>query len=87
MLGIVLGAYREFKDRVQIVVESGSSKTERVRDIIKNTIGKITKAEILKECPDISDVTVQRTLNDLLKNGEITKIGGGRYTSYIWNGD
>ena len=87
MLGIVLGAYREFKDRVQIVVESGSSKTERVRDIIKNTIGKITKAEILKECPDISDVTVQRTLGDLLKNGEITKIGGGRYTSYIWNGD
>ena len=87
MLGIVLGAYREFKDRVQIVVESGSSKTERVRDIIKNTIGKITKAEILKECPDISDVTVQRTLNDLLKNGEVTKIGGGRYTSYIWNGD
>ena len=87
MLGIVLGAYREFKDRVQIVVESGSSKTERVRDVIKNTIGKITKAEILKECPDISDVTVQRTLGDLLKNGEITKIGGGRYTSYIWNGD
>ena len=87
MLGIVLGAYREFKDRVQIVVESGSSKMERVRDVIKNTIGKITKAEILKECPDISDVTVQRALADLLKNGEITKIGGGRYTSYIWNGD
>ncbi len=87
MLGIVLGAYREFKDRVQIVVESGSSKTERVRDVIKNTIGKITKSEILKECPDISDITVQRALADLLKNGEITKIGGGRYTSYIWNGD
>ena len=87
MLGIILGAYREFKDRVQMVVESGSSKTERVRDIIKNTIGKITKSEILKECPDISDVTVQRALADLLKNGEITKIGGGRYTSYIWNGD
>lgn len=87
MLGIVLGAYREFKDRVQIVVESGSSKMERVRDVIKNTIGKITKAEIIRQCPDISDVTVQRALADLLKNGEITKIGGGRYTSYIWNGD
>ena len=87
MLGIILGAYREFKDRVQAVVESGSSKIERVRDVIKNTIGKITKAEILKQCPDISDITVQRALADLLKNGEITKIGGGRYTSYIWNGD
>ena len=69
------------------MVESGSSKTERVRDVIKNTIGKITKSEIIKQCPDISDVTVQRALADLLKNGEITKIGGGRYTSYIWNGD
>ena len=87
MLGILLGAYREFKDRVQIVVESGTSKTERVRGIIKNTIGKITKSEILNECPDISDVTVQRALAELLKNGEIIKLGGGRYTSYIWNGD
>ncbi len=87
MLGIVLGAYREFRDRVQTVVESGSSKTDRVRDIVKNTIGKITKAEILEQCPDISDVTVKRALNDLVSKAEITKIGGGRYTSYIWNGD
>ena len=87
MLGIVLGAYREFKERVQLVSESKASKPERVRDVIKNTIGKITKAEILEQCPDISDVTVQRALADLLKNGEIVKIGGGRYTSYIWNGD
>ena len=87
MLGIVLGAYREFKERVQIVSESKNSKPERVREIIKNTIGKVTKAQILDQCPDISDVTVQRALADLLKNGEIIKIGGGRYTSYIWNGD
>ena len=34
--------------------------------------------------PDISDTTIQRTLADLLKNGEIQKIGGGRYTKYMW---
>ena len=87
MLGIILGAYREFKDRVQAVVESGASKTERIRGVIKNTVGKITKSEILEQCPDISDVTAKRALNDLIQKGEITKIGGGRYTSYIWNGD
>ena len=87
MLGIVLGAYREFKERVQLVSESKASKPERVREVIKNTIGKVTKADIRNQCPDISDVTVQRALADLLKNGEIVKIGGGRYTSYIWNGD
>ena len=39
----------------------------------------------MKKCPDISQVTVQRALNDLVKNGDIIKIGGGRYTSYVWN--
>ena len=86
MLGIILGAYREFKERVQIVVDS-TTKTDRIREIIRNTIGKITKSEILARCPDISDITVKRALADLLKNGEIEKNGGGRYTSYIWNGD
>lgn len=86
ILGIVVGAYREFSTRVQIVVESKASKPDRVREAIKGTIGPITKTELVKLFKDeISDVTIQRTLNDLLKKGEITKIGGGRYTSYIWN--
>ena len=45
----------------------------------------MTKAEIMAQCPDISLKTVQRALEDLLKNGEIIKIGGGRYTSYTWS--
>ena len=61
------------------------SKPERVREIIKETLGKITKTEIMEKCPDISQVTVQRALNDLAKSGEILKIGGGRYTAYMWN--
>ena len=39
----------------------------------------------MEKCPDISAATVQRTLSDLLKRGEIIKISGGRYTNYIWN--
>ena len=61
------------------------SKPERIREIIKETLGKITKAEILEKCPDVSQVTVQRTLNDLVTSGDILKIGGGRYTAYMWN--
>lgn len=84
-LGIVLAAYREFSSRVQSLTTSGLSKPERVREIIKGTLGKITKAEIMAKCPDISQVTVQRALNDLLKSGQIIKLSGGRYTSYTWN--
>lgn len=83
-LGVILAAYREFSDRVKIVNEN-TRKPNRVRDIIKGHLGKITKTEIMQQCPDISQTTIQRALNDLVKSGEILKIGGGRYTSYTWN--
>ena len=85
MLGVILSAYRDFSSRVKVHTTSGMSKPDRIREIIKDTLGKITKTEIMQKCPDISQVTVQRTLNDLVKSGDIIKIGGGRYTSYVWN--
>ena len=85
MLGVILSAYRDFSSRVRVLTTSRMSKPDRIREIIKDTLGKITKTEIMQKCPDISQVTIQRTLNDLIKNGDIIKIGGGRYTSYIWN--
>lgn len=85
MLSVILAAYREFASRVRIMVESKMSKPERVAKIIEDTLGKVTKQELLKKCPDISETTVQRALADLLKKHKIIKISGGRYTSYIWN--
>lgn len=87
MLGVIVAAYREFSSRVQLLTTSGLSKGDRVRELIKTHIGKITKSEIMAQCPDISQVTVQRALANLLSSGDIIKIGGGRYTSYVWNGD
>ncbi len=85
MLGIVTAAYREFTSRVDVLITRGLSKPERVREIIRSTTGKITKTQIMKQCPDISQKTVERALRELMDNGEIIKIGGGRYTSYTWN--
>ena len=68
-----------------LVSTSNLSKPERIKEIIKGTLGKITKTEIMAKCPDISQVTVQRALNELVTSGEILKIGGGRYTAYTWN--
>ncbi|MBQ6426010.1 MAG: Fic family protein [Clostridia bacterium] len=85
MLGIVIAAYREFASRVDVLITRGLSKPERVREIIRSTTGKITKTQIMKQCPDISQKTVERALRELMDNSEIIKIGGGRYTSYTWN--
>lgn len=85
MLGVVIAAYREFASRVDILITRGLSKPDRVREIIRSTTGKITKTQIMRQCPDISQKTVERALAEMLKNGDIIKISGGRYTSYTWN--
>ena len=85
MLGVIVAAYRDFSSRVQLLATSVMSKPERVREIVRGSIGKMTRAQIMEKCPDISRVTVERALTDMVKKGEILKIGGGRYTAYIWN--
>ena len=85
MLGVIVNAYKEFKSRVELVTNPNLSKSDRIRKIIKNHIGTITKSELLEMNPDITDTTVQRTLAEPLKKNEIMKIGGGRYTKYTWN--
>lgn len=84
MLGIIMGAYREFESRVKLLTNPELRKPDRIREMLKRHIGTITKAELMEMNPDISDTTIQRTLADLLKSGEIKKIGGGRYTKYVW---
>ena len=85
MLGVIVSSYREFSSRIELLTNRGLSKPDRVREIIRGSLGKITKAEIMAKCPDISQITVQRTLAELLQNHEIIKLSGGRYTAYVWN--
>ncbi len=86
MLGVIVAAYREFESRAALIA-GGASKTDRIREAIRETVGPITKAEIMTKCPDVSQVTVQRALSELLRSGQIVKLGGGRYTKYVWDHD
>ena len=85
MLGVIVAAYKDFSERVKTITVGNNSKPERVKEVIKNHLGKITKSQIMEKCPDIGQVTIQRTLSELLKTNQIVKIGGGRYTAYVWN--
>ena len=85
MLGVIVSAYRDFQQKVDVLWIKGITKPKRVEQVIKDTLGKITKQEIANKCPDISMITIQRTLVELTSRNEIIKIGGGRYTSYTWN--
>lgn len=87
MLGIVVASYREFSSRVKLLTMAGLTKSDRISEMIRQTVGTITKTEIMKKCPDISQITVQRALIELQEQKKITKISGGRYTKYTWNWD
>lgn len=82
-LGIMLKAYNEFEDRVEHLKHRKLSKPERIKELFEKKVGKVTKKEIMELCPDISKVTVERTLTALVKSGYIEKIGAGPSTGYI----
>ena len=82
-LGIILKAYNEFEGRVEHLRNRSLSKPDRIKAVIDNKVGKITKKEIMELCPDISKVTVERTLTKLVKSGYIAKVGAGPSTGYV----
>lgn len=86
-LGVILNAYKDFSVRVGYLTTKNLTKAERVRAVIKNKVGKITKKEIMNLCPDISETTIEKSIAELLKYDTILKIGGGRYTEYTFNND
>lgn len=84
-LGIILNAYKEFDSRINIVENKKITAYDRIIGIFKDNIIPIDKAFIINKCPDLSETTIERVLNKLLKEDKIVKISGGRYTKYKWN--
>lgn len=85
LLGVFTAAYKEFFDRTSLIEEKKVAKPSRVEEEIRNTLGTITKAELMERVPGVSQTTIQRVLAELTKQGKIKKIGNGRYTKYVWN--
>ena len=85
MLGIILKSYREFENRVEHIVSGKLNKADRIRLLFEQKLGKISKADIARECPDISISMIELTLKDMLNKGEIMKVGSGKSTAYVKN--
>ncbi len=84
-LSVILHVYKEFEQRISFIRTKGISKSDRVRTLIEQSLGKITKAKIAIKCPDISVTTIEKALADLLKQAWIVKVGSGKTTAYLWN--
>lgn len=84
MLGTTLAAYRQLEQRT--LIESSTrpmSKQARIAVLFQQRPGVIKKSDIRSNCPDISEVTVKRTLGQLVSCSAIEKTGAGRSTGYI----
>lgn len=84
ILGIVLSAYRDFEERLQIISCKKSAK-EMVKEVFNIKIGKITKRDIMDMCPNLSRSTVEKALRELISDKYIAKYGNGPATFYIIN--
>ncbi len=83
-LGIILSAYKEFDSRMNIFKNKKITAYDRLINIFKENIIPIDKSFIMNKSPDLSETTIERNLNKLLKEDKIIKISGGRYTKYKW---
>jgi len=87
MLGIMLGCYRNFEDRITIVEKAGLKSTsyDVVKTYVENTTGKFTKNDALMACPSLGSSSVESALKKLVENNVILKKESGKNTFYIRN--
>lgn len=84
ILGIILSAYRDFEERLQIV-SSNKTAREMVRNVFFVKLGRITKSDIMEMCPKLSRSAVEKALRDLIAENQIVKHGNGPSTYYTVN--
>lgn len=86
-LGIIIKAYRELEERIGNIENKIVTKEDRVTAIILSKIGKVTKKDIMEECPDVSMTSIERILSKLNKDNRISKHPNGKKTYYTINWD
>jgi Fic family protein len=77
--------YKELDMRFNVAEDKKMTKGNRIEATILNSFGPITKKEIKELLPDISITTIEAKLSELLKSGNIKKIGNYTDAGYIRN--
>ncbi|MFF5995985.1 Fic family protein [Lysinibacillus sp. KU-BSD001] len=78
LLGTFVAAYKDLESRVGILESQKGSKSQRVHAFIEKKLGYFTKGDIRNACPDVSEATINRVLNELKEQKAIVPEGLGR---------
>ena len=82
ILGIILAAYKDFEDRMDLIGVKLSA-LEMVRRASKNKLGRFNKQDIRELCPNLSDSSIEGALRKMLSSGELKREGKGKNTCYL----
>ena len=82
ILGIILSAYRDFEERLNLI-EDKIPAYEMVERATKNQLGKFTKSDIQEYCPTLARQTIEKALKQLCYEGKIEKHGQASKTFYV----
>lgn len=77
-LGILIGAYKEFENRVGIIRSSRGAKTAWVRDAIEQLPEEFGVGELVRACSGVSRPMIRTVLEALRKEGKLEVLGTGR---------
>lgn len=75
--------YKELDKRFVTLGSEKATKKERVRQTVLSSVFPLSKKEIMDNLPDVSMTTVEQILGEMVKSGEIERIGSTRKAKYI----
>lgn len=81
LLSIILAAYRELDERLELIGDKPSA-IELVRRVVESKLGKFTKTDIMELCPTLGKTSVESSIKQLVDEGVLVKHGKGRATFY-----
>lgn len=81
LLGTILSAYKDFRERFELVDEKLTA-IEIVRKATMYKIGRFTKQDIRELCPSLSISSIEVSLRKLVEAGELKREGNGKGTCY-----
>jgi Fic family protein len=82
-LTALLYCYKELDKRFAVVNSAKITKRGRIEATVLNSSLPISKQEICYILPDVSATTVEAVLGEMVKKGQIRKIGAARSSKYI----
>jgi hypothetical protein len=74
-LGLLIAAYRDFEQRVGLLMTARGAKTEMVLEAIQAVYGEFSVKQLQERCPHVSVDVIRRILREQRQTGALECLG------------